>query len=202
MKTIELEIGSRTALGKKTKALRRSGMTPANIFGHTIESHSIQVNTAEVEKVISKAGRTHMVELKSPASEEIRRVLVKSVHRDPVNGMLFHVDFYEVRMKDKLKVEVPLVFKGESPAAQRADLVLVENLRAVEVECLPSDIPEKIVVDFGKLAQAGDHMLVKDLKIDGITILTHADEVIARVARSKAAEAKEDAAGDEETVAK
>ncbi|MCL0049352.1 50S ribosomal protein L25 [Dehalococcoidia bacterium] len=201
MEIMELEVENRTTLRKKVKALRRSGMTPANIFGHAIESQAVQVNTAKAEKVLSRAGSTHMIALKSPSSRKIRRVLVKDVQRDPISGRLFHIDFYEVRMQDKVKVEVPLLFQGESPTAQRTDLVLVENLRAVEVECLPGDIPENIAIDLSRLAQAGDHILVRDLKVDGVTILTHAEEVIARVARSKAAEVREVAVEVEEAVA-
>ena len=200
MEAIELEVENRTTLGKKVKALRRSGMTPANIFGHAIESQAVQVNTAKAEKVLSRAGSTHMIALKSPSSWKIRRVLVKDVQRDPISRSLLHIDFYEVRMQDKVKVEVPLLFRGESPAAQRADLVLVESLRAVEVECLPGDIPENIAVDLSRLAHAGDHILVGSLKIDGVTILTHSEEVIARVARARAAEVREAAVEVEEAV--
>jgi large subunit ribosomal protein L25 len=200
METIELEVENRIALRKKVKALRRSGMTPANIFGHAIESQAVQVNTAKAEKVLSRAGSTHIIALKSPSWPKTRRVLVKDMQRDPISGRLFHIDFYEVRMQDKVKVEVPLLFHGESPAAQRADLVLVESLHAVEVECLPGNIPENIAVDLSRLAQAGDHILVGSLKVDGVTILTHSEEVIARVARSKAAEVREAAVEVEEAV--
>lgn len=201
MEIMELEVENRTTLRKKVKALRRSGMTPANIFGHAIESQAVQVNTAKAEKVLRRAGSTHMIALKSPSWQNIHRVLVKNVQRDPISGRLFHIDFYEVRMEDKVKVEVPLLFQGESPAAQRAGLVLVQNLRAVEVECLPGDIPENIAVDLSRLAQAGDHILVGSLKVDGLTILTHPEEMIARVARARAAEVREAAVEVEEAVA-
>jgi len=200
METMELEVENRTTLGKKVKALRRSGITPANIFGHAVESQAVQVNTAKAEKMLTRAGSTHMIALKSPPSRKTRRVLVKDVQRDPVSGRLFHIDFYEVRMQDKVKVAVPLLFQGESPAAKRADLVLVESLRVVEVECLPGDIPESIAIDLSRLAQAGDHILVGDLKIDGVNILTHSADVIARVTRAKAAEVREVAVEVEEAV--
>jgi len=200
MESMELEVENRTTLGKKVKALRRSGIAPANIFGHAVESQAVQVNTAIAEKMLTRAGSTHMIALKLPSSGKTRRVLVKDVQRDPITGRLFHIDFYEVRMQHKVKVEVPLLFQGESPAAQRADLVLVERLRVVEVECLPGDIPESIAIDLSKLAQAGDHILVGDLKIDGVNILTHSEEVIARVAHAKAAEVRKVAVEVEEAV--
>lgn len=202
METIVLEVENRTALGKKVKALRRSGITPANIFGHGIESQAIKVNTLEMEKVLAKARATHMITLKDPSFNDDRRVLVKGAQRDPITGKLLHVDFYQVRMKDKVKVEVPLVFQGEAPASRRKDLVLLESLRSVEVECLPNDIPESIAIDLSKLSEAGDHLLVGDLTLnDNITVLSPSEEVIARVARARAAEVAEIAEGVEGAVA-
>lgn len=200
MGIMELEVENRITIGKNIKALRRSGMTPANVFGHGIESQAIQVDTAKAQKVLSRAGSTQLIALKSSSSPHVRRVLVKNVQRDIISRMLFHIDFYEVRMQDKVKVEVPILFQGESPAGQRADLVLVQSLRTVEVECLPGDIPESIAIDLSRLAQAGDHILVSDLTIGGITILTHSEEVIARVTRAKAAEARDAEGGGDEAV--
>ena len=189
METLVHEVETRTILGKKVKALRRSGITPANIFGHGIDSVSIQSNTFDLEKLISKAGGTRMITLKNPAFKRDRRVLIKSVHRDAITGKLIHVDFYQVSMKDKLKVEVPLVFQGEAPASRRKDLVLLETMGSVEVECLPTDIPENIPVDISELSEAGDHILVGNLVIDGkVTLLTNAEDIIAKVDHVKAAE--------------
>ena len=205
MEILVLEVEDRTTLGKKVKALRREGITPANVFGHGIESQAIKVDAVEMGKILAKAGATHMIALNDVSSKGERRVLIKGVQRDPITGKLLHVDFYQVRMKDKVKVEVPLVFQGESPASGRKDLVLLENLRSVEVECLPSDIPESIAVDLSKLAQAGDHLVVRDLTLnDNITVLTSSEEMIARVIRTKAAEVAEvaEVAGEgEEAVA-
>lgn len=205
METKMLKVENRMTLGKKVNALRREGITPANVFGHGIESQAIKVDAVEMEKILAKAGATHMITLNDVSSKGDRRVLIKGVQRDPITRKLLHVDFYQVRMKDKVKVEVPLVFQGESPASGRKDLVLLENLRSVEVECLPSDIPESIAVDLSKLAQAGDHLLVSDLTLnDNITVLTSSEEVIARVIRTKAAEVAEvaEVAGEgEEAVA-
>ncbi|MDY6911732.1 MAG: 50S ribosomal protein L25 [Chloroflexota bacterium] len=192
--TLVQEIENRTAMGKKVKALRRVGMIPANIFGRGTESKAIQLNTHEAESILVKAGGTQMITLKNPSTQEDCMVLVKGVQRDPISGKLFHVDFYRVRMEDKIKVEVPLIFGDDAPASQRKDLVLLENMYSVEVECMPVDIPENISVDMSKLAEAGDHVLVGDLSIsEKLTILTNPDDVIARVSVVKqVAEEEED----------
>jgi len=192
METITLKVANREVLGKEVKALRREGITPANIFGHGIESQAVQTDTVEAQKVLAKAGTTHLISLRLPAKKESHRVLVKKVQRDIITGKLLHIDFYQVRMKDKVRVAVPLIFQGESPASDRKDLMLLESLSSLEVECLPDDIPESIPVDLSELAEAGDHLLVSDLTLsDGITVLTHPEEVLARVSHARVAEVEE-----------
>lgn len=190
METIVLEVEKRTTVGKKVKALRRTGITPANIFGHEIESQAIQVNTAEAEKVLIKAGATHMITLKGLSFKEGRRVLTKEIQRDFLTGRLLHIDFHQVSMKEKVRVIVPIVFQGVAPASRRKDLVVLESLSSLEVECLPDAIPDSVEIDLSKLEEAGDHILVGDLKLsDKITVLTHPEEVIARIGRFAKAEA-------------
>ncbi len=203
MDAIVLEAEKRTRMGKKVKALRREGITPANIFGHNVSSLAIQVNTLEVEKILAKAGATHMIMIKGPSFKKSRRVLTKGVERDPLNGKLIHIDFHQVSLKDKVKVEVPLIFEGEAPASRRKDLVVLENIRSVEVECLPTDIPANIVVDVTKLEEAGNLILVSDLGVgENVAMLTHADDVVVRVDVAKVAEVVEEAVeGEEEEAA-
>lgn len=199
MDAIVLEAEKRTRMGKKVKALRREGITPANIFGHNVSSLAIQVNTLEAEKILAKAGATQMIMIKGPSFKKSRRVLTKGVARDPLNGKLIHIDFHQVSLKDKVKVEVPLIFEGEAPASRRKDLVVLENIRSVEVECLPTDIPANIVVDVTKLEEAGNLILVSDLGVgENVAMLTHADDVVVRVDVAKVAEVVEEAVEGEE----
>jgi len=198
MEPIVMEVRNRTVLGKQVKALRRAGITPANIFGNGIDSQAIEVNTLDAEKILTRAGNTQLVTLKEPTSKSDSRVLVKDVQRHSITGKLVHIDFYQVRMKDKVKVEVPLTFEGDPPAANKKDLILFENLRSLEVECLPSDIPGSIPIDLSSLAEAGNQILVKDLKLgDEIVILTSFEEVVARV---EAVRVSEGASAEEEAV--
>lgn len=187
METIQ-EVENRTKTGRKVKSLRRAGITPANVFGPGIESRSIQASTADLEKTMAQAGATHLITLKNPSDGD-RSVLIKGAQRDPLTGDLLHVDFYQVRLEDKVKVTVPIVFEGDSPAAKRKDLVLLENLSSVDVECLPTDIPDKIVIDLSHLEEAGDHIIVSEIVVgDEVNILTHPDEMVARVTHAKTAE--------------
>lgn len=193
MEALVQEVEGRSVQGKKVKRLRRAGITPANIYGRGVESLTVQVPTAEMEALLARAGHTHMITLKSPSFGGDRHVLVREVQRDAITRKLLHVDFYQVDLKEKIKVEVPLVLQADSPASRRKDLVVLELLSAIEVECLPTDIPEKIFVDTSKLAESGDRVLVKDLVVsDKVTILNHPDDVIAQVQYAKAAVIEEE----------
>ena len=202
MDPIVLEAEKRMKVGKKVKALRREGITPANIFGNKAASVAIQIDTVEVEKVLAKAGATHMIMIKGPSFKKSRRVLTKGVQRDPLSGKLLHIDFHQVSMKDKVKVVVPLVFVGDSPVTRRKDLLLLENLSSVELECLPGAIPENLEVDVTKLEEAGDSILVGDLVLaEGVVVLTNAEDAMVRISVAKvmeeAAEAVEVEEGEE-----
>ncbi len=197
METITLEIKDRTITGKKVKILRRDGMIPANIYGPGIESHSIQTYTADMEKTLLRAGGTQLVTLKNPSDNE-RKVLIKRAQRDPLSGRLLHVDFHQVSLKDKIKVSVPLAFEGESRATRRNDLILLENLNAIEVECLPTEIPEKLIIDISGLEEAGDRLLASDLVIDAnIVMLTNPEDILISVSQAKAEEVEEAVEGED-----
>lgn len=201
MEALAQKVERRTVLGKKVSTLRRAGVTPANVYGHGVDSIALQVDTAELEKLLSIAGGTRMITLKNPSFRRERRVLVKSVQRDAITRKLLHVDFYQVSMTDKIKVKLPLIFEGEAPALKRRELVVLETLSSIEVECLPGDIPENIIIDMTNLAEAGDHVLVSQLALsEKVTLLSSADDVVARVDHAKTAEleeAEEAKAGEE-----
>lgn len=200
METLQQQVDTRTVLGKKVRALRRAGITPANVYGSKVDSVAIQIDTANMEKLLSIAGRTRMITMKVPSYKRDRRVLVKNVQRNSITGRLLHVDFYQISMTEKLKVVVPIIFDGVAPASSRNDFVVLENLTSVEVECLPADIPENIHVDITGLAEAGDHILVSDLIVDEkVTLLTSSDDTIASVSLAKIAAELEEM--EEEVVA-
>lgn len=192
METIVQEVKDRTIVGRRVRALRKMGVTPANIFGPGLESRSIQAETADLEKTLSQAGGTHLITLKNPSDED-RKVLVKGIQRDTITGKLLHVDFHQVSLKDKVRVSVPLVFEGEAPATRRKELVFLENLSSIEVECLPTEIPGNISVDVSGMAEAGDSITVGQLSVDSrVTIISSPDDTVARVSLAKVTEIEEE----------
>ena len=182
MKTFELKATTRMILGKKVKYLRRVGITPVNVYGQGIESITLQVEALALDKLLNQASTTHLISLTLDGEKQGRNVIIREVQRKGGVGEPTHVSFYQVRMKENIKVDVPIDFVGESPAVKTKQGNLMTNLRAIEVECLPGSIPPSIVLDISSLANPGDVIYVKDLEISkDITFLTDLDQLVVKV---------------------
>lgn len=174
MEQIPLAAQKREVLGRKVKTLRKQGLLPAHVYGHKIETIHIQVKTADFRKVFEQAGETGIVELQLDGAKHPS--LVRNVQIHPVTDELLHVDFYQVNLSEKVKVNVPLETVGESPAEQKKVGLLLTPVSEIEVEALPTDLPESIEVDVSKLENIGDEIRVKDLPIDKSKVEVLADE--------------------------
>jgi large subunit ribosomal protein L25 len=184
MDKIELVAHKRDLLGKKVRFLRREGVTPVNLYGHGLESTSLQIETPALKKALAQAGRTSLVHLKVGSAKRPHIAIVRGIQRDPVKGELLHVDFYQVRMDEKLKIAVPLVLMGKAPAVKDLGGILVQEMGSIEVECLPANMPHSIEADISGLVQLDQAVHVKDLHVgDGVTILADPGKVVAKIAR-------------------
>lgn len=171
----------RTVLGRKVKALRSQGIMPAHVFGHKVKTEHVQVKIGDFKKVFEKVGETGIVEL-SIGSDK-RPVLVRSTQVHPLTDDLLHIDFYQVNLTEKVKVNVPLEIIGEAPAVEKKIGLLLTPVTEVEVEALPADLPESIEVDVSNFTEIGNELKVKDLKIDRSKVEILADEelVVAQI---------------------
>ncbi len=191
MQQIPLKAQKRTILGRKVKTLRREGIIPAHVFGHKVKTEHVQVLQNEFAKVFEKAGETGVVDLAvddspgeaSAKSGQKRPVLIKNVQIHPVTDKPLHIDFYQVNLSEKVKVDVPLEIVGEAPAAEKKIGLLLTPVSELEIEALPTDIPEKIEVDVSTLDEVGKEVKVKDLKVDRSKVQLHTDEelVVAQI---------------------
>jgi large subunit ribosomal protein L25 len=196
MESLSLEANKRTTLGKKTRFLRRQGITPANLFGHGLESISLEIETAMLQKVLARAGRTRLIALGIKGDKEARSVFVKDIQKNVLSGEVLHVDLYQVKKDEKVRVEVPLVLVGDSPAMKGKGGTLTNPLNQLSIECLPDQLPPQINVDLGLIQAIGQAIYVKDLTIGpGIIVHSDPDQLVARVAeiyveKSETAEAR------------
>lgn len=198
MDTISLELQKREVSGNKNKALRRSGVTPAHLFGHGVKSQPLQGATAELEGVIRHAGRSKLIGLKIGEEKRARNVLVREVQRHPGTGLLLHVDFFQVRSKERMTVEVPVHIVGDAPVLQSKANTLVVDLARLNIECLPSRLPSRIDIDVSGLKGSDDVVRVRDVKTaEGIVVLNDPELAVVKVeVERRAAAAPAEVAGD------
>lgn len=179
MEQTALKAQKRSVLGRKVKALRKQGVTPAHVFGKKVKTEHVQVQTGEFAKVFEKAGETGIIDLAVDGKK--KPVLVKNVQVHPVTDQPLHIDFYQVNLSEKVKVDVPLEIVGESPAAQKKIGLLLTPVSELEIEALPTEIPEKIEVDVSTLDEVGKEVKVKDLKVDRSKVEIHTDDELVVV---------------------
>jgi large subunit ribosomal protein L25 len=182
MEQIELTVQKRSLVGKKTKRLRRSGLIPAILYGPRTEPSPLQVKERDLRLALDRAGTNHLIVLTLDEADEPRMTLAREVQRDVVTHSLLHVDFYEVVMTEKITADIPVTLVGESPIVARNAGLLVRGIDSVQVQCLPSQLLESIVVDVSVLQELEQAVLVEDLEVDEfIEILTNPEEVMVKV---------------------
>ncbi len=179
MQKFILKADKRTVLGSKVKQLRRTGVVPANLFGKTIDSQAIQVNAVEFNRVYKEAGETSLIWVSVEGEDKERPTLVTSVHFNPVTGDKLHVDFHQVNLKEKVTANVPVEIIGQSEIVEANEAVLSQSLNEIEIEALPTEIPESITFDISSLKAIGDHLLVSDAKVSAdVEIKTDPEQMV------------------------
>ena len=195
MEGLTIEANKRDILGKKTRFLRRQNVTPAHLFGHGLESLALQCDTAKLQRLIARAGTTRLIDLAIEGDKKPRSVFLKEIQKDAISGELLHVDFYEVKKTEKVKVEVPIILVGEAPGIKAKGCILTHALTTLSIECLPAKIPPKIEVDLSPLTEIGQAIYVRDIVLDpDIIVHTDPDQMVARVAEARVEKVEEVAA--------
>jgi large subunit ribosomal protein L25 len=172
---------SRKILGRKVKKLRKEGLLPANLYGKKIKSQALELSEADFLKIYKQEGETGLIDLK--IDSQVHPVLVHNLQIHPVTDEPLHVDFREVSLTEKTTVEVPIEIRGEAPAVEQKRGILIQPLNEVEVEALPADLPDEILVDVSKLTEVGQAITVADLVYDKEKVKALADnsEIVVKI---------------------
>jgi large subunit ribosomal protein L25 len=182
MEQLKLKASQRTVLGKKNKALRRQGFTPAHLFGHNIASVALQCDAAELRKVVDHAGTTRLVRLDIDGEKGAKNVFVREIQRDIFSKQLIHVDFYQIKKGEKMTMAVPIVLVGESPAMKYKNRMLTHGTTELNIECLPEDVPPQIDVDISVLEDLEQAIHIKDIVLDpAITVHADPEQLVVKV---------------------
>lgn len=176
---IKLSAKTRTLPTKALNEQRSNGLVPAELYGSGKPNQHLFVNKLELEKVYHQAGSSSLVDL-SVDSGSAFKVMVQDAQFDPLSGRMEHVDLFQIEMDKEMFARLPLVLIGESKAVKELGGTLVTPLQEVEISCLPKDLIPHLEVDLSLLANLGDAIRVKDLKIPStIKLVTNEDEVVA-----------------------
>jgi large subunit ribosomal protein L25 len=179
-----LKATRRTVIGKQVRALRRAGEMPAILYGHNVEPTAISMNAKEVTKTLARVSASSLVTIDLDGKEY--PTLVRERQREPIKGVITHIDFQAVSLTEKIRANVSIVLTGTSPAVKDFSAILVTTLNELEVEALPQDLPERIVVDIAKLEKIGDGIHVSDLVLsDKVHVVSSTDEMIVLAAAPK-----------------
>lgn len=195
MEGLTLEADKRNILGKKTRFLRRQGITPAHLFGHGLESLALECDTAKLQRIIARAGRTRLIALGIKGDKEPRSVFIKEIQRNACTGELLHVDLFQVRKTERVRVDVPIVLVGEAPAMKGKGYTLTHSLTSLSIECLPDKLPPQIEVDLSQLEEVGQAIYLRDIHLSpDITVHTDPDQMVVKVSEIRVEKVEEVAA--------
>ena len=191
MDKIVLNATRRTVTGKKVGALRREGKIPAIMYGHGFEPTPITLELQETTLALRGVSGSSIVNVNLDG--DVHAALIREKQRHVIQGTILHIDFQVVSLKEKIRTVVGIELTGEAPAITDFNGILVNGISGVEVESLPQDLPERIVLDVSGLQNIGDGLYVKDVQLPGkVEILTDPEEMIAIITTGTSEEEAEE----------
>lgn len=201
METVYLEVMVReeAEIGKRN-ILSKEGYVPCVVYGEGKKTLSLKIDHSRLVKFMHAhhGGENIIITLKISSKDskktEEKSVLIKEIQVHPVTGKILHLDFNEISLTKKIDVNVPIHSKGEPVGVKQEGGTLEHILWEVEVECLPTNIPEKFEVDVSGM-KIGDIIHVKDLAVpEGIKIKHEADAIVFNLVPPHMEEALEEGA--------
>jgi large subunit ribosomal protein L25 len=168
----------------KSSTLRQKGLIPAVFYGPKEETTPVSMSRTDFIKVYKKAGESSVIILKEGNNEH--EALIHDIDVHPVTGAPRHADFYVIEKGKKVKVNVPLIFEGVSPAVKDKGAILIKVARELEIEAGARDLPQDLKVDISSLVEFSSTITAKDIKLPAnVTLVAGPDEIIASVAEAK-----------------
>jgi len=196
MEKILIKANKREVIGKKVRALRRAGKLPAVIYGNKIDVPiSIELEAHEAFMVLRNAGSSTLLTIELDGIEY--PTLIREKQMDYLKNAPIHVDFVAVSLTEKTTALVSVHLEGDAPAVKDFGAILVTGVVDLEVECLPTDLPERFTVNVSTITEIGSGIYVKDIDSpEGVDILTDPEEVIVIATAAAFEEEREEEEGE------
>ncbi len=188
MAQLTLNVEERTVRGTaKVKALRKQGFVPGVVYSEGQPGQPISISAYDFGRYVQSASHTQLFKFKSPAKGLDGQIaLLKELQTEPVRQVPLHVDFYAVHEGHKISVTVPLDLIGTSPAVKTGAVILNQQIYEIEVECLPTEIPDSLQLDISTLDE-GVSFHVSDIKLPaGVKLKADPEQaVVSAISRSE-----------------
>ena len=182
-KTIQLKAEPRNAAGTTaSKALRKAGKVPATIYGRHQQPQSLQLDAHALSLAMSKSGGEHVLVNLEIAGGGTSLALIQDVQHHPLKRHILHLDFHALKEDEVMHTSVPIIGFGESVGVKTGGGLLEQIIRALEVSCLPKDLPENVTIDVSNM-NIGDSIHVNEVALPaGVTALNPPDAVVFHLA--------------------
>ena len=190
---VVLKADRRTQVGKQAvKHLRLKGRLPAVVYGEKQDPIVCSVDRKELEVILHDQGRNALLSLDLPDGQAQDTTIIKEIQHHPLKGEMQHVDFHRISLTEKIIVEVAVEAEGNPVGVRTEGGILEHMLYELEVECLPTDIPDKVVFDVTEMS-IGDTIHGSDLVVEGnVEIVTESDRSVFVVVPPTVAQVAED----------
>jgi large subunit ribosomal protein L25 len=180
--SISLELSPREVLGKKVKRLRRDGMIPVHLYGPGVDIQPLQCETTKLIDVLVKAGGNTAVTVTIQGGQETHLAFAREIQWGPRRDDILHVDFLAVDASRPVSAQVPITLIGESSGARTAGGTIMQQLRDLNVQALPLEVPRELELDLSTLTEPDGVLRAGDIAIpSGVTLLTDAEDVVVRI---------------------
>lgn len=173
---INFKASLRTLKGKKVKQLRSQGILPGNVMGNQVDSVPVSMSLTSFNHLYNQVGDTGLFYLELDGEAAVRPVLIEDVEVNPISNQPQHVTFKQVNLKEKITAEIPVELVGEF---KTAGAVVITVHDAIEVEALPTDLPEKFEIDISGLSEIGQDITFNQLNYDRekVTLMVSEEEL-------------------------
>ena len=187
MSEMNIKVQRREQTGKSAnRQLRATGALPAVVYGDHKDPVPITIDRKKVIELLKKGGGENAVfKLELEGAKASRHAMIRDLQVDPISRRIIHIDFQRINLSEKVKVEVAINLLGEPSGVKNEGGVLDFITREVEVECLPNDIPQSLVLDVSEL-KIGDHVEAGQLTLpESVELMDEPERVIVSVSHSR-----------------
>jgi len=179
---VEIELNPRELMGKKAGRLRRAGIVPVHLYGPGMEPRALQCNASQLIRVLATAGGATPIHITIQGEPGNHLAFAREIQWDPKRDDLLHVDLLAADVSRPVTAQVPIVLIGESAGARTVSGTVMHQLRTVDIQALPLEMPSEIELDISVMEEPDSVIRVSDLPIpENATLLSDVEDLVVRI---------------------